>query len=91
MNEAAKHDQDLILLLTPGIGLILFFIGSVVYIAIAQSFGLYNLMGKSAFSFDFWSGLFARKAYWRCVQYSLKIGTLSALMSVALAYPWRCG
>ena len=77
----------ILILLAPGIGLILFFIGSVVYIAIAQSFGLYNLMGGSAFSFDFWSGLIARKAYWRSVQYSLTIGTLSALMSVALAYP----
>jgi putative spermidine/putrescine transport system permease protein len=77
----------ILILLTPGIGLILFFIGSVAYIAIAQSFGLYNLMGESAFSFDFWSGLFAHKAYWRSVQYSLTIGTLSALMSVALAYP----
>lgn len=77
----------ILILLTPGIGLILFFIGSVAYIAVAQSFGLYNLMGESTFSFDFWSDLSAHKAYWRSVQYSLTIGTLSALMSVALAYP----
>ena len=81
------HPLKVLLLLSPGIGLILFFIGSVIYVAIAQSFGLYTIMGDSSFTFEFWDELLGRKAYWRSVQYSLTIGTLSALISVALAYP----
>ena len=76
-----------VLLLTPGIGLILFFIGSIFYIAVAQSFGYYNLMGESGYSIEFWDGLLDRKAYWRSVRYSLYVGTISAILSVALAYP----
>lgn len=74
-------------LLAPGIGLILFFIGSVVYIAIAQSFGLYNLNGDSQFTTDYWAELTGRRAYWRTMRYSLYVGTISAILSVALAYP----
>ena len=77
----------ILLLLTPGVGLILVFIGAVIYIAIAQSFGLYNLLGESAFSFEFWADAFGRRAYWRSTFYSLYVGFWSALLSVALAYP----
>ena len=75
------------LLLLPGIGLIVFFIGAVIYIAIAQSFGLFNLSGDSGFSLQFWESVSARKAYGRSVFYSLYVGLISALLSVALAYP----
>ncbi len=75
------------LLLLPGIGLILAMIGSVVYIAVSQSFGLYNLNGDSAFTFDFWQDTTSRKIYQRAVTYSTYIGFWSALLSVALAYP----
>lgn len=77
----------ILLLLTPGIGLILVFIGSVVYIAVAQSFGLYNLRGDSGFSWDFWIDGVDRKSYARAVRYSLYVGFVSAILSVALAYP----
>ena len=50
-------------LLMPGLGLILVLIGSVVYIAIAQSFGYYALLGESAFSTEFWSEVFSRKIF----------------------------
>lgn len=76
-----------LLLLTPGLGLIVALIGTVVYIAVAQSFGLYNLNGESALSVEHWGGMFDRRAYFRSVRYSLYIGVLSALFSVALAYP----
>ncbi|MEP3276871.1 MAG: ABC transporter permease [Stappiaceae bacterium] len=75
------------LLLLPGIGLILFFIGAVIYMAFVQSFGLYNLAGESEFSLTFWTKIIARKAYFRSVGYSLYIGSVSAIVSVALAYP----
>ena len=77
----------ILLLLTPGIGLILVFIGSVVYIAVAQSFGLYNLRGDSGFSWDFWIEGVDRRSYGRAVRYSLYVGVVSAILSVALAYP----
>ena len=41
-------------LLTPGLGLILALIGTVVYIAVSQSFGYYSLNGSSEFSTEFW-------------------------------------
>lgn len=83
----ARRTAHILLLLTPGIGLILVFIGSVVYIAVAQSVGLYNLRGESEFSLQFWIEGVDRKSYGRAVGYSLYVGFVSALLSVALAYP----
>ena len=82
-----KRAAWILLLLTPGIGLILFFIGAVFYIAVAQSFGYYNLMGESGFSMEHWEKVTDRKAYWRTVRYSLYVGIISAILSLALAYP----
>ncbi|AZV80944.1 ABC transporter permease (plasmid) [Parasedimentitalea marina] len=76
-----------IALLTPGLGLIIAMIGTVVYMAIAQSFGLYSLLGDSEFSTEFWDKMLGRRAYYKSVKYSLYIGTFSAILSVALAYP----
>lgn len=75
------------LLLLPGIGLIVVFIGAVIYIAIAQSIGFYNLTGDSGFSMEFWEKLMGRKSYWTAVRYSLFIGFWAAVLSVAVAYP----
>ena len=74
-------------LLVPGLGLILVLIGSVVYVAVAQSFGYYALLGQSAFSLEFWSDVFDRKLFSRAVRYSIYVGFWSAVLSVALAYP----
>ena len=74
-------------LLAPGVGLIVVLIGTVVYIAISQSFGFYNLSGESGFSLDFWDRMLGRKIYVRSIRYSLYIGFFSAVFSVALAYP----
>lgn len=75
------------LLLAPGLGLILIFIGAVVYIAFAQSFGYFNLSGESEFSLEFWRAMFDRLAYQRAIGYSLYIGTASAFLAVFFAYP----
>lgn len=75
------------LLLIPGLGLILVFIGSVVYIAIAQSFGYYNLAGDSSFSLEYWGKMLSRATYKRAIGYSLYVGIASAFLSVVFAYP----
>ena len=77
----------IVALLVPGLGLILVLIGSVVYIAVAQSFGYYALLGQSEFSLEFWSDVFGRKLFSRAVRYSIYVGFWSAVLSVALAYP----
>lgn len=77
----------LALLLFPGLGLILIFIGAVVFVAVAQSFGYYNLQGESGFTLEFWERTVGRRAYERSVSYSLYVGVVSAVLSVALAYP----
>jgi len=74
-------------LLAPGLGLILALIGVAVFIAIAQSFGFYNLSGESGFSLEFWDKMFDRKVYSRAVVYSIYIGAWSAVLSVMAAYP----
>lgn len=83
----ARKWLQVILLLTPGLGLILALIGTVVWIAIAQSFGLYNFSGEGAWTLDFWAEATARKSYLRSVGYSLYVGSVSAILSVLLAYP----
>ncbi|MGL4239175.1 ABC transporter permease [Tabrizicola sp.] len=83
----ARKWLTVILLLLPGLGLILGLIGSVAWIAVAQSFGFHNIAGESAFSTAFWTEVLDRKIFWRSVTYSLYIGTVSAFLSVALAYP----
>lgn len=75
------------LLLMPGIGVIVFFMGSIIYIAVAQSFGYYNFAGESGFSLEFWNETLGKKVYRRSVSYSLYVGLISAVLSVALAYP----
>lgn len=83
----ARRWLQVIALLAPGLGIILWLIGSVVYIAVAQSFGAYGLTGESAFSMSYWADIVSRNIYLRSIQYSLYVGVLSAIFSVALAYP----
>jgi putative spermidine/putrescine transport system permease protein len=75
------------LLLLPGLGLILGLIGTVVWIAIAQSFGLYGLNGEDQFTLQYWAEVTDRRVFARSVRYSFYVGTVSAILSVALAYP----
>jgi putative spermidine/putrescine transport system permease protein len=76
-----------ILLLLPGLGLILGLIGTVVWIAIAQSFGLYGLNGEDQFTLQYWAEVTDRRVFSRSIRYSFYVGTVSAILSVALAYP----
>jgi putative spermidine/putrescine transport system permease protein len=77
----------IVLLLFPGLGLILGLIGTVVWIAIAQSFGLYGLNGEDQFTLQYWAEVTYRRVFARSVRYSFYVGTVSAILSVALAYP----
>lgn len=83
----ARRWATVLLLLTPGLGLILALIGTVVYIAVAQSFGYFSFTGESHGSFEYWGDVLGRKLFARSVRYSLYIGVVSAILSVALAYP----
>lgn len=82
-----KRSAVIGLLLAPGLGIILVLIGAVVWMAIAQSFGYYNLSGEDFFTLDHWTKMLGRKLYIRSVKYSLYIGFTSSILAVALAYP----
>lgn len=75
------------LLLLPGFGLIIFFIGSVVTMAVTQSFGFFNFVGESGFTTEYWKDILGDRQFWRSFFYSLRIAILSALLSTLIAYP----
>lgn len=87
MNPSLKKMLLVIGLLLPGLGVILAFIGIVVYFAIAQSFGLFNIAGDDQFTFAHWARLSDDKNFWRSFFYSLRIATISSLGSLVFAYP----
>lgn len=74
-------------LLTPGLGLILVMIGWVFYVAVAQSFGYYNLAGESGFSLEHWAEVTESRQFARSLSYSAYIAVVSSVGSVLLAYP----
>ena len=80
----------LILLLSPALGFILFFVGVVVYMVFAQSIGLYNPInkGQGQFSLEHWQAVLQSPHTWKYFFYSLRQGLLSAIMAVLCAYPF---
>lgn len=76
-----------IALLLPGLGLILGFMSIVLYFAISQSFGQFNFAGDDSWTMEHWAKILDDPALWASFQYSLRIATLSAILSVAVAYP----
>jgi putative spermidine/putrescine transport system permease protein len=73
-------------MLVPGVGFILFFIGISVFLTVAQSFGLFSITGKNAFSLIHWRIVATREVI-DSVLYSLKMGVLSSLFTVLVAFP----
>lgn len=73
--------------LLPGLGLILLAMGSVAYMAVAQSFGYFNFSGESGFSTGYWTEELSSPQLWRAFFYSLKIALWGSICSVLLAYP----
>lgn len=74
-------------LLLPGLGLILVFMGFVLGMALSQSLGYFNFSGESGFSLRFWQAMLADGQLWRSFWYSLRVATLSSILSVLMAYP----
>jgi putative spermidine/putrescine transport system permease protein len=74
------------LLLIPGIGYILFFLGGAVGMMIGQSFGLFNYTGDSAFSLSYWQGIIT-KTFIDDLLYSLKIAVSASCICITLIYP----
>ncbi|MEQ4691625.1 MULTISPECIES: ABC transporter permease [Providencia] len=75
------------LLMLSGLGTILLLIGSTFYMVIVQSFGYFNLLGESGFSFDYWQNVLREPMLFSSLIYSTKVATLGALGSVILSYP----
>ena len=83
----ALNYLKIIVLLLPGFGLILFFLGMILYVALFQSFGFFNLSGEDNFTIQYWQKLFNKKVFYRSINYSLYVGIISSVISVVLAYP----
>lgn len=77
----------ILILLMPGLGFVLFFVGAVFYMAVAQSLGLYNFSGEDQLTTDHWQRMFDTPRLWRSFWYSAYIAFWSSFLAVALAYP----
>ena len=55
--------------------------------AIAQSFGFYNLNGESMLTLEHWQNMLSKKRFWRAFEWSAYISWWSSVLSVILAYP----
>ncbi|MBW3695207.1 ABC transporter permease [Vibrio sp. T187] len=75
------------LLLIPGVGTIALLMGSALYVVVAQSFGLFSVMGETNATFEYWQTTLSDPILWRSVAYSLRTSILGTLGAVMLAYP----
>ncbi|AYH48207.1 spermidine/putrescine ABC transporter permease [Dickeya fangzhongdai] len=75
------------LMLLPGLGIIVLAMGAVLGMAFSQSLGFFNFAGDSGLSLRFWQTMLTDEQLWRSFFYSARIALLSALLSMALAYP----
>ncbi|EAQ64681.1 putative ABC transporter, permease subunit [Marinomonas sp. MED121] len=72
------------LLLLPGLGSIVFLMGSALYTIMIQSVGLHTELGASL---DYWSDTLSDPILFRSIEYSLRTSVLGSLGAVILAYP----
>lgn len=77
----------ILLLLTPGLGLVALLMTMVVWRAVSQSFGLYNFGGEDVLTLSHWQGMLENRRYWNALEWSAYIATVSSVLAVALAYP----
>ncbi|HWP68070.1 MAG TPA: ABC transporter permease [Rectinemataceae bacterium] len=82
-NVSAVH----YLLLVPGVGFILLFIGSSIFITVTQSFGLFSITGKSQFTLENWRQVFVEKESLDSILFSMKMGLLSSIGTLLFAFP----
>ena len=76
-----------ILMLFPGVGFILFFIGSSIFLTLVQSFGLFSITGKSVFTLENWKAILQTRESMDSLFFSLKMGLLSSIGTVVIAFP----
>ena len=74
------------LLVIPGIGFIVIMLGIAIYMMFAQSFGLYNYLGDSVLTTQFWKGVI-NKRFVDSLWLSLRTGVLSSLIAMIICYP----
>ena len=75
------------LLLVPGVGFILLFIGSSIFITLTQSFGLFSITGKSQFTLENWRQVFREKESLDSILFSMRMGLLSSIGTLLFAFP----
>lgn len=76
-----------ILMLIPGVGFILLFIGSSIFLTLVQSFGLFSITGKSVFTLENWKAILQTRESMDSLFFSLKMGLLSSIGTVVVAFP----
>jgi putative spermidine/putrescine transport system permease protein len=76
-----------ILMLIPGVGFILLFIGSSIFLTLVQSFGLFSITGKSEFTLENWKVILQAKESMDSLFFSLKMGLLSSVGTLVVAFP----
>ncbi len=76
-----------ILMLLPGVGFIIFFIGSSIVLTFSQSFGLFSIDGNNKFTFSYWHSMISSKEARDSLFFSLKMGLFSSIGTVLIAFP----
>ncbi len=75
------------LLLLPGVGFILLFIGSSIFITVAQSFGMLSITGRSVFTLDNWRNVLGDRESLDSILFSLKMGFLGSAGTLLFSFP----
>jgi putative spermidine/putrescine transport system permease protein len=75
------------LMLVPGVGFIVLFIGSSIFITITQSFGILSVTGKSHFTVANWVAIFHDRESLDSILFSLKMGLLSSIGTLLFSFP----
>lgn len=86
MGKQKKKFEWGYLLLLPGLGFVVLFLAAALGMMVIQSFGLLNFTGESAFSLEYWKGLFLGD-FWDNLLYSLKIAIWASLICIVIVYP----
>ena len=86
MKEKKISPIDL-LMLFPGVGFILLFIGSSIFLTLVQSFGVFSITGKSVFTLENWKAILQARESIDSLLFSLKMGLLSSIGTVMVAFP----
>ena len=75
------------LLVLPAVAPVMMTLVLIVIMALAQSVGLFNFGAPAHFTLEYWQTILNDSQLWRATDYSLRIGVISAVLSVALALP----